>query len=74
MKIDCVHTELDTKFMKINHVHTELDTKIDCVSADFNKFSLDSMQEIKSIYDILHLIHDFMRKVIHFLLYYYFIC
>ena len=45
--------------MNIELIYTNLDTKID-------QFSLDSMREIKSIHDTLHLMHDFMRKVIHF--------
>ena len=52
--------------MNIKRAHTDLDTNIDRVSADFNQFSLNSMQELKSIHDTLHFMHDFVTKVIHF--------
>ena len=52
--------------MNIERVHTDLDTKIDRVSADFNQFSLNSMQELKSIHDTLHFMYDLVTKVLYF--------
>ena len=52
--------------MNIERVHTDLDTKIDRVSADFNQFSLNSQQELKSIHDTLHFMQDFVTKVLNF--------
>ena len=52
--------------MNIECVHTDLDTKIDRVSADFNQFSLNSQQELKSIHDTLHFMQDFVTKVLNF--------
>ena len=65
-KINRVHNELDTRLMNIECVHTDLDTKIDRVSADFNQVSLNLMQELKSIHDTLHFMHDFVTKVLNF--------
>ena len=62
MNIERVHTDLNTK---IDRVHTDLNTKIDRVLFDFNQFSLNSIREIKSIHDTLHLMHDFVTKVLH---------
>ena len=52
--------------MNIERVHTDLYTKIDRVSAKFDNFSLNSEQELKSIHDTLHFVHDFVTKVLNF--------
>ena len=52
--------------MNIERIHTDLDIKIDRVSADFNQFSLNSQQELKSIHDTLHFMQDFVTKVLNF--------
>ena len=73
-KIDRVHNELDIRLMNIKGVHIDLDTRIDRVSADFNQFSLDSMREIKSIHDTLHLMHDFGNSFFYFIIVLYVNC
>ena len=52
--------------MNIERVHTDLYTKIDRVLADFNQFSLNSQQKLKSIHDTLHFMQDFVTKVLNF--------
>ena len=61
-----MHNELNTRLMNIERVHTDLYTKIDRVSADFNQFSLNSQQEMKSMHDTLHFVHEIVSKVLNF--------